>query len=388
MLEGTLESFTLPDIFQLLAFTKKTGCLHLQHDSSKGEVFFRDGQVYFAVSTTGRMALGKRLVGAGMVATDQLEQALQKQQNDASRGRALRLGQILVKEGVLDAETLETFVREQVQDAVFDLMRWSDGNFQFDTDGDDAVIDEPTELVVSVENLIMEGSRRLEEWDAVRKKIPSMDATVAMAPSPSQEGVEVSLNAEEWRLLTLVDGRRTVGDLVEVAGQGQFATCKVLYGMVGAGMLEVRDVELEGPPSIASMLQQQELLRRVETGEPLDAPVAPQRVTTAAVVGTELPDVDEEPETSEEPEDAEVSDEVEEAPATGPEPADDSDEQVDEQPAVVATDEPPATPQPLTAKPSSARGNGGGSEDSERLGTDPTIDADLVRRLIEGVRGL
>ncbi|MBW3663962.1 MAG: DUF4388 domain-containing protein [Actinobacteria bacterium] len=388
MLEGTLESFTLPDIFQLLAFTKKTGCLHLQRDSATGEVYFRDGQVYFAVSTTGRMALGKRLVGAGMVATDQLERALEKQQDDASRGRALRLGQILVKEGVLDAETLETFVREQVQDAVFDLMRWSNGSFQFDTEGEDAVIDEPTELAASVENLIMEGSRRLEEWHAVRKKIPSMDATVAIAPSPTEAGVEVSLKPEEWRLLTLVDGRRTVHDLVELAGQGQFATCKLLYGMVGAGMLEVRDVETEGPSSVAAMLQQQDLLRRVESGEPIDRAVAPPRGTTATVVGTESPDVDEEPETSEEPEVADVSDEVEEAPATGPEAADDSDVQVDEQPTVATADERPVTPQPLTAKPSAVRSNGGGSEESERLGTDPTIDADLVRRLIEGVRGL
>jgi hypothetical protein len=326
-----------------------------------------------------------------MVATDQLEKALQKQQDDATRGRALRLGQILVEEGVLDSETLETFVREQVQDAVFDLMRWSDGNFQFDTDGDDAVIEEPTELAVSVENLIMEGSRRLEEWDSVRKKIPSMDATVAMAPPPGEAGVELSLKAEEWRLLTLVDGRRSVRDLVELAGQGQFATCKLLYGMVGAGMLEVRDVDLDGPPSVASMLQQQELLRRVETGEPIDAAATPPRVSTPAVVRTERPEADDEPEDSDDLELEEIADEAEEAaeaPATRPAAADDSDVQVDDQPTVAAAKEPPAKPAPLTAKPSGTAGNGGGSEDSERLGTDPTIDADLVRRLIEGVRGL
>ena len=61
----------------------------------------------------------------------------------------------------------------------------------------------------------MEGSRRLEEWDAVNKKIPSLSAVVAMAPLPGDSGVEVNLKPEEWRLLTLIDGRRTVRDLVD-----------------------------------------------------------------------------------------------------------------------------------------------------------------------------
>ena len=44
-LEGSLDAFSLPDIFQLLSFTKKTGGLHLAHDGSDGVVYFTGGQV-------------------------------------------------------------------------------------------------------------------------------------------------------------------------------------------------------------------------------------------------------------------------------------------------------------------------------------------------------
>jgi hypothetical protein len=195
---------------------------------------------------------------------------------------------------------------------------------------------------VTVENLIMEGSRRLEEWEQVRRKIASLDAVVAMAPSPGGAGVEVNLKPEEWRLLSVVDGRRTVRDLVELFGQGQFQTCRVLYGLAGAGLLEIRDPEVEGPPSIHALLQQQELLRALEADVDAEAefdddyePAAPSDPAAADEPDEGAPDVQDQPDAEAEP--------------------------------VVTSDDGPAEP---------------------RLTTDPSIDADLVRRLIEGVKGL
>ncbi|HEX9766981.1 MAG TPA: DUF4388 domain-containing protein [Nitriliruptorales bacterium] len=352
MLEGTLDSFTLPDVFQLLAFTKKTGVLRLHDDEDTGNVFFRDGQVTYAIASTGRQALGRRLVGAAVVDTDTLAQALDEQKRARQDGKGLKLGQILVDRGALDESQLETFVREQIQDAVFDLMRWSDGAFAFEAG--DGMEEQSIKLAVSVENLIMEGSRRLEEWDAVRKKIPSMKAIVAMAPLPGDTGVEVSLKPEEWRLLTLVDGRRTVRDLVEVFGQGEFATCKVLYGLVGAGLLEVRDPDLEGPSSIAALLQQHELLRELEDdGQSRPPPRDRDRVAR--------PTVAQPPETpTEKP-----------APTPDETPADEDEEQEDE-----------------VAEPAPAAAESDRPSPDEQLTTDPSINEDLVKRLIEGVKGL
>ena len=44
-LEGTLDAFSLPDIFQLLSYTKKTGTLHLRREGQHGVVHVRDGAV-------------------------------------------------------------------------------------------------------------------------------------------------------------------------------------------------------------------------------------------------------------------------------------------------------------------------------------------------------
>lgn len=377
MLEGTLDTFSLPDIFQLLAFTSKTGCLNLSRDANEGRVWFREGQVHYAVASTGRLALGKRLVGAGVVTAEQLKEALQEQQ-----GQGTRLGRILVEKGHLEDPALETFLREQIQDAVFDLMRWSEGTFRFEGEVES---DEPVGLTVTVENLIMEGSRRLDEWDAVRNKIPGRRAVVAMAPAPEGQ-VELNLQPAEWRLLALVDGRRTVGDLIELSGQGEFSTCKLLYGLVGAGLLEVRDPEVHGPPSIAALLAQHELLRQLEASI---ADVDPDVVRQAAAAP---PVTEPEPEAAA-PETEETA--VEEPAAEGPveEPVVDetpAEEPVAEEPPAEEPAEEPAAGD-LPADQPAAEGPGpvpAGRAAGPRITVDPSVDADLLDRLIEGVRGL
>lgn len=431
MLEGTLDDFTLPDILQLLAFTGKTGRLRIEREGHQGRVWFRDGHVRFATSDTGRIALGRRLVGAGLVTTDQLERALEQQR--APGGRGLRLGRILIEDGALDEQALESMVREQVQDAIFDLMRWTGGAFRFDVEASDATIEEDIELTASVEDLVMEGSRRLDEWDTVRHKIPSTQAVVAMARPPADSGVEVSLTADEWRLLTLVDGRRTVGDLVDLCGQGEFATSRLLYGMVGAGLLEVRDPALDGPPSIAALLEQHDLLARLDASGPngngraataAHVPTA----TAAAPADTAEPGTDvrqdhgaatvpttggDAPQAGPQAE-AETTAEARTRPGAGAQavsgvgagpqarPDDTRDAGTGDGGDDAAGQPPDRGRRPAARAAATAVGSAAASpSDAEEAGpdgpdspagapltTDPDIDADLVRRLIDGVRGL
>src|SRR5262245_32794776 len=44
-LQGTLDTFELPDVLRLLASTKKSGRLHLQSDRGTGDVWLDEGRV-------------------------------------------------------------------------------------------------------------------------------------------------------------------------------------------------------------------------------------------------------------------------------------------------------------------------------------------------------
>ena len=242
-LRGNLRDFSLPDVFQLVTFSRKTGVLRIvREDGAQGSVWFREGEVFFASSNWHSAPLGERLVGAQRITAQALKRGLELRTAEGEGGR--RLGQILVDEGYITESVLEGFVTEQIQDTIFDLMRWDEGEFDFESMPD--VVDEDIGLTVSIENVVMEGSRRLEEWSRIRKKIPSVDVVFKMATAPGEGTFEISLKPIEWQLLLQIDGTRSVAELAVESGRTDFEVARILYGLFSAGLLEfATDEEIE-----------------------------------------------------------------------------------------------------------------------------------------------
>ncbi|MEI7814773.1 MAG: DUF4388 domain-containing protein, partial [Coriobacteriia bacterium] len=234
-LRGNLNDFSLPDVFQLVTFSQKTGVLRINRENGdEGSVWFRDGDVFFAQSNWHASLLGERLVRAHKITNEALARALEIRVLEGPDGR--RLGAILTQENYISHAVLESFVQEQIQETIFDLMRWDEGNFDFQAMPE--VAEEDIGLSVSIENVIMEGSRRFDEWGRIRKKIPSMDVVFKMATAPGEGSFAISLKPIEWNLLLLVDGTRSVADMARETGRSDFDVSRIVYGLFSAGLIE------------------------------------------------------------------------------------------------------------------------------------------------------
>lgn len=250
MLSGTLDDFTLADIFRLLSWAKRTGSLSVERRAGSGRVLFRSGEVYYAESSLAREPLGQKLIRAGALTEGQLRRALDEH---AANGK--RVGQILVEKGDVTQAQLEAAVRSQIEDAVFDLLSWETGEFSWEPDYE---IDVEMPIFVSVENLIMEASRRLDELEVIKRKIRDRDVVPVMAPAPPAGAIEINITPEEWRLLVLIDGRRSVGDIAQMVGMDDFKAMRTLYGLISAGLVETPGGEIvhdEPAPAPASYAQ-------------------------------------------------------------------------------------------------------------------------------------
>jgi len=234
VLKGTLDDFTLSDIFRLTALAKKTGRLDVERRTGSGRVYFREGEVYHAESTKSKELLGSKLTRSGRVTDKQLRRAVIDQEQT---GR--RLGELLIEQGAVEEEEIEWAVRSQIEDGVFDLLRWDLGAFVWEPDVE---IDAEVPLTVSVENLIIEASRRLDEISQIRKKIPSADVVLAMAPRTPDGAHQINITSEEWQVLVLVDGRRTVEDIATSTGAEAYQTTRLLFGLMNAGLIEHKQV--------------------------------------------------------------------------------------------------------------------------------------------------
>lgn len=235
-LEGNLKDFSLADMFRLLQTGAKTGVLHVMSGDVDGVVCFRDGAIYFALASGQREPAGKRLTRLGVISEKQLRQAqgLMKIQKKDKADR--RLGQILVDEGYLEASVLEGVVRDQVSDALFTFLRWEEGELRFDAD--ESVADADLGITVPVESVLADAGKRLEVWNKIREKIPSLDTRFAMAATPGAKTTDIHLKPREWMLLCHLHGSRSVRDLVELTGYTDFDTARILYSMYASGFIE------------------------------------------------------------------------------------------------------------------------------------------------------
>jgi hypothetical protein len=258
-LEGSLDAFSLPDIFQLLSFTKKSGALHIQSPSTAGVVFFATGSVTGGTSDTGRQALGRRVVGKGLVSDETLAAAVAMVREDA----ALGLARALRDSGAAEEGVLHEIAIEQATDAVFDLLRWSSGDFAFQSEEHN-----PDDLGISlaVEDVIAEGRRRLETWEALSRVVPAPDMVLSLPIATI--AAETVVSAEEWTLLSLVDGHRSVADLVDLTGRGEFAIVSTVVSLVERGLVAVRAAEADDVEGVAALLRRQSQLAELEGRAP------------------------------------------------------------------------------------------------------------------------
>jgi hypothetical protein len=250
-LEGSLDAFSLPDIFQLLSFTKKSGGLHLRRATTRGSVYFRDGAVTGASSDDGRQALARRLVGSAGIGETELSAAVERAANEG-----IGVSRALLDAGAVDPDFLRSLVAEQIVDAVFDLLRWSEGDFSF-------TVDEPgpddVGISLGVEPVVNDARSRLESWDHACRVVPSPETVLALPVGVREDPV---VTRGEWALLALVDGRRTVAGLVALAGRGDYAVVSQLAALIERGLLKVRTQDAgEGALALA---RRQDILGRLE----------------------------------------------------------------------------------------------------------------------------
>jgi hypothetical protein len=260
-LEGSLDAFSLSDIFSLLSMTKKTGGLHLRRPGGHGAVWLTDGLITGGASELSRLSLARRLAGTGQVAENDLSAAVEemRRSEDVGVARALRDSR------AIDEGELHNLVREHIVDSVFDLMRWPDGVFEFVID--EANIDD-VGVTREVDEVVTESRRRIDIWSAIDERLANPQAVLSLALDLDDDP---QLQRDEWEMVALLDGRRTIGDLVGICGRGEYAVVVALAELVNRGVVRPDD-----PEGVAAMLRRQALIAALETTSSVDVVTAPE----------------------------------------------------------------------------------------------------------------
>lgn len=237
-IEGPLRELGIHDVFQLLDLARKSGILRVRSElrQNGGTVYFDDGKVVAAAIESNPHPLGALLLRVGKVSDTDLERARDMQ----STGDGRRLGEILVAIGAISQRDLDRYVREQVEEVIFELMNWSEGHFSF---AEAPLEDVPAQAVVRIptEALLMEAARRIDEWSRIEARIPHLDVVPRLIAPDEHDPGPMDLLPAEWEVLAAVDGERNVRAVAEHVSRSDFEVARTLFGLAAAGVVAVDD---------------------------------------------------------------------------------------------------------------------------------------------------
>jgi Flp pilus assembly protein TadD len=228
--EGPIKELSLVDLLQLLSLNQKTGVLTLTDERGweVGSIFLKKGMVAYA-RLSGKK-LGEMLVRDGVAD----KQTVERIEETVATGAAQSYEDALSSQEIMNRADMKKFLKIHAEESVYALCERKDGFFKFE-EGDLPLTDEMS-LSIKTENLIMEGIWRMDEWSRITKKIPSFDLVPNLAYTDDTRPLD--LIPEEWAVLSYVDGVRSVREITEAAG-GEFETAKILSGLVTSGVVDV-----------------------------------------------------------------------------------------------------------------------------------------------------
>jgi len=232
-LEGMLTDFPLADVLTFLNMGQKTGVLNVARADHAARIYMEDGEVVHVTSTNPRLRLTRFLAARGLL-TEDTAAAVERRALKESRPPR----ELVAETGQAEPAEVEDLEKILSGEIVFDAMRWRDGRFRFEA----GHRPEPgaTLLSIRVQNLILEGVRRLDEASRLEEEQIDLNLVVTLVAASGPLESEVVLTPREWGVISLINGKRTLDEIFALApSDSESETWLVLQRLQAARLIRM-----------------------------------------------------------------------------------------------------------------------------------------------------
>ena len=234
-IQGHLAAFRIVELMQMLSLQRQSGRLVIARREGKAEIFFKNGAIVFAGTTMDGNIGGVEglLKKSCRVGEDGLHHA---------RRIAEMTGQpldgVLAQEKILDQKIFGACLKRHTESVVFKAMDWKDGDFFFDNTFA-PVFANPVAL--KVDDLILEGTRRSDEWVLIQQKIPNFSMVFEPLIGNAEELTRRGLSDMDLKVFALVDGRSTVQNIIERGMLSDFDVAKSMFILLSVNLIRKKN---------------------------------------------------------------------------------------------------------------------------------------------------
>lgn len=233
----------LCDVFAMVGQSRWGGELSLFDGAATRSVFFENGNVVSAQSNADGERLGEVLYRYGALTHDQIAMVMQAVTVD------MRFGEAAVSMGLISRERLFQLLTKQVEEIVYTTLRTESGMFYFLDRFDESRLTSRQNFTVN--SLIMEGVRRIDEMKFFRERVPS-----AQHVPERVKGREPPLGDDMYRVYAAIDGARSIAEICRVVGQGEFDVTRLVFQMLQEASIVVQPPRPTGPAAIVALFNE------------------------------------------------------------------------------------------------------------------------------------
>ncbi|HXV60542.1 MAG TPA: DUF4388 domain-containing protein [Vicinamibacteria bacterium] len=244
-MQGNLTDETLADVIRKLYANRRSGILHLVRDRVSKRIYFRKGSIIFANSDVDEDRLGQFLIRENVLDDDKFDKT-----SETMKQTGNRFGRTVVALGFATPEEMTAKVTEQIQGIIYSVFTWDHGNYRFEQH--ENPVDEDIVLNLSTADVILEGTRRMNNFERMERTLGDRDRILHPTEDPLLLYQKMStLTQSEYFVLSRVDGSSSISDILSLSPIQEEATLRCIYGLLSAGVVELKGGAKPVPPPTA-----------------------------------------------------------------------------------------------------------------------------------------
>src|SRR5262245_31061269 len=248
-LQGRLEDVHFSEILLTISQRKETGVLHVVRNRIEKDIYFQDGRIVFAKSNDRDERLGELVLRSGKIGYRHLDESSKKVVP------GLRLGTILVQEGYLKASDLYLGVIQQVEEIVYSIFDWTEGDFAFRSG--ELPTKEVITLSISTPDIILKGISRIWRWSWVRDWVGPLNTLYVRKDDWETVAKKMSITPQIQAMIDLLEQPRLLEEILDISAVPNFETSKLLWalliiGLIQPAMAQISTLQMPFEPEITS----------------------------------------------------------------------------------------------------------------------------------------
>jgi len=144
----------------------------------------------------------------------------------------------LIGANYVNRNDIVTCVQQYILDIVYSVMIWNREPFRFEENVNVEAADRIL-IPIDLQNVIIEGARRLKELDEISKHIDNLDLCLRFPENPKEKYAGVHLSVEEWRVVQFVNPKNTIRQIAKANNMSETEIRRIVYGLEQAGLVQI-----------------------------------------------------------------------------------------------------------------------------------------------------